>query len=135
MEKNSPPLDIAQKAYAKIFLDSIEVPLKIGIFPHEQAAPQRVVVDVALYANPESYLKMVNLNTIIDYSILYDAITSWADRPQVHLIEDYLKELAALCFEHQDVTACCVGIKKADVFGKNQGAGVELFITRKDFVF
>lgn len=121
------------ESHVKIFLDSVEVPLKIGIFPHEQNVAQRVVVDVELFADPDTYLKTVSLDTIIDYGKLYKAIKSWADRPQVQLIEDYLKELMALCFEFDDVAACRLAIKKADVFGENQGAGVELFMNRADW--
>ncbi|MAI62026.1 MAG: hypothetical protein CBB87_05980 [Micavibrio sp. TMED27] len=125
MEKNS---------HVKIFLDSIELPLRIGIFDHEKNAPQRAVVDLELYADPKTYLKTVNLETIIDYGVLYEAIKAWAIRPQVQLIEDYLKELLDLCFEHEAVSACRASIRKLDVFGKDQGAGVEVFMHRADWV-
>ena len=121
------------ESHVKIFLDSVEVPLKIGIFDHEQNVAQRVVVDAELYADPQSYLQDVDLDNIIDYGKVYNAITSWAERPQVQLIEDYLKELTALCFDFDNVIACKVSIKKADVFGPEQGAGVELFTTREDW--
>jgi dihydroneopterin aldolase len=107
--------------------------LKIGIYDHEQNIPQRAVVDAELYADYQSYLATVNLDTIIDYATLYNEIQSWAERPQVQLIEDYLKELMALCFDHEAVIACRVSIKKADVFGEKQGAGVEVFMTRSDW--
>ena len=122
------------ESHVKIFLDSVEVPLKIGIYDHEQNVPQRVVVDVELYADHKTYLAQVDKDTIIDYAVVYNAITSWAERPQVQLIEDYLKELMALCFEFDAVTASRISIKKADVFGENQGAGVELFLTRDNWV-
>ncbi len=122
-----------QESSVKIFLDSVEVALRIGIYPHEEERPQRALVDVELYADPALYLKGVNKDTIIDYAVFYNAIISWADRPQVRLIEDYLKELVELCFVHEMVTACRVGIKKADVFGENQGAAIEVFMNRSDF--
>ena len=122
------------ESHVKIFLDSVEIPLKIGIYEHEQNLAQRVVVDAELYADPATYLRDVNLDTIIDYGAVYNRIQSWAERPQVQLIEDYLKELIALCFDFDTVIACKVSIKKADVFGPEQGAGVELFTTRADWV-
>ena len=122
-----------KNSHVRIFLDSIEVPLKIGIYDHEQNTPQRVVVDAALFADMDQYLKVVSTDTIIDYSRLYKAIKAWAERPQVQLIEDYLKELADLCFEHDAVQACQISIRKADVFGPEQGAGVELYTTREEW--
>ncbi len=121
------------ESHVKIFLDSVEVPLKIGIYDHEQNVPQRVVVDVELYADHKTYLREVDKDSIIDYAVVYNAITSWAERPQVQLIEDYLKELMDLCFKFDAVTAARVAINKADVFGPKQGAGVELMLTRGDF--
>ena len=124
---------MTQESSVKIFLDSVEVPLKLGIFPHEENKPQRVVVDVEVYAEPLAYLKTVNMGTIIDYAVLYQEIKSWADRPHVHLIEDYIKVLIDLCFKFQSVTACRVAIRKADVFGPEQGAGVDVFMKREDW--
>lgn len=119
-------------SHVRIFLDSIEVHLHIGIYPHEQDAPQRVVVDVALYADL-GYLKTVTAETIIDYGVIRGAITAWAERSQVLLIEDYLKELVDLSFAHEQVIACRLAIKKADIFGEDQGAGAEVFMRRADW--
>lgn len=120
-----------QENSVKIFLDSVEVPLRLGIYPHEEKKPQRVVVDVAVYADPMDYLGTINTGTIIDYGILYHEIVSWADRPHTRLIEDYLKELIDLCFRFDAVTACYASIRKADVFGTEQGAGVAAFLQRE----
>lgn len=122
-----------KKSRVRIFLDSVEIPLKIGIYDHEQDVPQRVVVDAALYADPSIYLKDVSVETIVNYARVYNGIKAWAKRPQVQLIEDYLKELADLCFENDVVEACEISIRKADVFGPEQGAGVELYTTREEW--
>ena len=127
MEKNSP-----STSQVKIFLDTIEVDLKIGICAHEQDVKQRVIVDVELFADPQSYLNSVSRETIIDYARVYETVTGWAERDQVELIEDYLKELMALCFAFESVTAIRLAIKKANIFGQNQGAGVQLFMNRAD---
>lgn len=120
-------------SHVRIFLDSVEVPLKIGIYDHEQDVKQRVIVDVALFADPHAYLKTVSVDTIINYAAVYNGIRAWADRPQVQLIEDYLKELADMCFAHDGVLGCQLSIKKADIFGPEQGAGVELYTSRADW--
>jgi dihydroneopterin aldolase len=120
-------------SHIKIFLDSIEVPLKLGLLPHEHNKPQRVLVTAEVYADPAAYLREVSPETIIDYAVLYEGITSWAHRPHAQLIEDYLKELLDLCFGSKSVTAARLSIKKADIFGKDQGAGIEVFMHREDW--
>lgn len=122
-----------QESSVKIFLDSVEVPLRLGIYPHEKNSPQRVIVSAEVYADPVSYLRTASTDTIIDYAILYHEIRSWAGRPHALLIEDYLKELITLCFSFKAVVACRASIRKADVFGPEQGAGVEAFLRRQDW--
>lgn len=120
-------------SHVRIFLDSIEVSLKLGVLAHEQDKPQRVMVTAEVFADPRAYLQSVHAETIIDYGVLHKAVTSWADRPQVLLIEDYLNEFLDLCFSYEGVTACGISIKKLDIFGQNQGAGVEVFTQRGDW--
>lgn len=124
MEKNS---------QIKIFLDPIELLLRIGLHAHEKNAPQRVIISVALYAEPVEYLRGVNAKNIIDYSVLYESIMRWPERPHTDLIEEYIQDLLALCFEIPNVTACDVSIRKADIFSSDQGAGVGVFMLRADW--
>lgn len=122
-----------QDGFVKIFLDSIEVPLRLGLYPHEKCAPQPVAVTLELFTMPVPYLRNVSPDNIIDYGRYFDVITSWADRPHVQLIETYIQELLDLCFENKTVNACRVSIKKTAVFGENRGGGVEAFMHRKDW--
>ena len=120
-------------SHVKIFLDSVEVPLKLGIYEHEQGVSQRVIVDVAVFADAKGYLGGVHVGNIIDYDTYYNEIRSWAGRSQVQLIEDYLKELIDLCFGFAPVHACRASIKKLDVFGPEQGGGVEVYMKRAEW--
>ncbi|MCC6598028.1 MAG: dihydroneopterin aldolase [Alphaproteobacteria bacterium] len=122
-----------QESGVRIFLDTIEVPLKLGLFAHEKNAPQRVIVTVEVYADTASYLRNATPQSIIDYNVIYQTISSWADRPHTQLIEDYLRELLTLCFDFPAVTVCRASIQKADVFGPEQGAGIEACIRREEW--
>lgn len=119
--------------HVRIFLDSIELPLRIGIYDDEKTRPQRAVVDVALYADVQDYMRNVSKDNIIDYSKIYNEIRGWTERAHVGLIEDYLKDLVGLCFQHDKVVACRVSLRKVDVFEDNQGAGIEIYTTRGDW--
>ena len=114
----------------KIFLDPIPLDLRIGICAHEKDAPQRVMVKIALYTSAKPYLDQISSETIIDYAPLYEYVQGWVNRPQVGLIESYLKELADFCFEIKAVEKVELSIHKLDIFGQNQGAGVELNASR-----
>lgn len=119
------------ESYICIYVREISVDVCIGIYEWE-AAPQRLLVSVALYTGPD-YLKDVSENSIIDYKKIYDAVLEWPKRPHVRLIETYVQELLALAFGFEKIEAARVSVTKADIFPQAQGAGVEVFMRRGDY--
>lgn len=123
------------ESHIRIFLDKINVNVRIGLHPHEQEGgrSQRVIVSIELFAPIGDYLRGATHKTIIDYDHIYRAVQSWAERPHTLLIETYLEELVAICFQDDRVAACRVSVSKPDVFKDVENAGVEVFMTRDSF--
>ncbi|MGB4056976.1 MAG: dihydroneopterin aldolase [Alphaproteobacteria bacterium] len=123
------------ESHIRIFLDKINVNVRIGLFPHEQEGgrSQRVIVSIELFAPVGDYLSGATHKTIIDYDHIYGAVQSWAERPHTLLIETYLEELVAICFQDKRIAACRVSVSKPDVFQDVENAGVEVFMTRDSF--
>lgn len=115
-----------------IFARRIEVRVPIGILVHEKA-PQRLWVDVVLYADAAAYLQNVSKENLLDYGVLVAAVQDWEFRPHVDLIETYIKELLALAFGFPQVTAARVSIAKPDIFAAAEAVGVEVFMRREDY--
>jgi dihydroneopterin aldolase len=120
-------------AYTKLVLRKVEVTTRIGLAAWERERPQRLVVNVELYASSSDYLRTVDANTIIDYCPVYDRIQSWRTRAHTDLIETLVSDLLDACFGHPEVIACKVSVTKPDVFDQAEGAGAETFVQRADY--
>jgi dihydroneopterin aldolase len=57
--------------YTKIVLKNVEVTARVGLAAWERERPQRLVVNVELFAAPVDYLREVTSESIIDYCPIY----------------------------------------------------------------
>ncbi len=121
-----------QESTISVFVQKMRVNLRIGLEAHERTAPQPVEVSVELFAAPE-YLRNVDKDGLMDYARLYDALKSWESRPHVELLETYMRELLAVCFDDARVIAVRASLSKPEIFSEAKGAGVAVFIRRGDW--
>lgn len=122
----------AAESYISIYVCDITVDVRIGINPSENK-PQPLAVSIELFADPVKYLGTISTSSIINYQRLYDAVKSWEGRAHVGLIETYVRELLDLSFTFEKVVAARLSVTKKAVFPAAQGAGVEVFMTRRDY--
>lgn len=120
------------ESYIRVFVDELSVDVRIGLHPWEKK-PQRLLVNVSLYGDPVSYLSGTDKKTIFDYDRIRNTVREWPGRPHTDLVETYARELIEVAFSFKKVEAALVSINKADVFPDAKGAGVEVFMTRKDY--
>lgn len=120
-------------AHTKIVLRDVEVSVRVGLESWERERPQRLLVNVELYAESSDYLWCVTPNSIIDYRKIYDRIQSWRVGAHTDLIETPVSDLLAAGFDYRDVIACRVSVVKPDVLDQAQAAGAEAFMTRRDY--
>jgi 7,8-dihydroneopterin aldolase/epimerase/oxygenase len=121
----------ASESHIRIFVEELRVNVRIGLYASE-VKPQKLDVSISLYA-PPSYLKGVSEDSIIDYKKLHDAVKTWEGRDHVKLLESYAKELLDIAFTFKPVVAAKISIAKAEIFANTKGAGIEVFVTRKDY--
>ncbi len=121
-----------EQGYARMMIRDMVVHLRIGVHAHERIPdkPQRVVVNVEMFADGRSHLEGEGLASVVDYDPIHSAIQAWEGRPHVLLIETLLEELIALCFRDARVRACKVSIVKPDVYNAAAAAGVEIYRVR-----
>jgi dihydroneopterin aldolase len=121
-------------SHVKIILRELELNLRIGLYAHEQEGgkSQRIIVNVELYV-PVSYLRAVDESKLVDYGALRERIKEWEQRDHTLLIETYVNDVLALCFEDARVEAARVSVVKPDIFADVERAGVEVFMHRADW--
>ena len=120
-------------AYTRLVLRDVEVTVRIGLAPWERQRPQRLLVNIELYAAAQNYLREVTVQSIIDYCPLYERIQRWRTRPHTELVETLVSDLLHACFEIPQVSACKVSVTKPEVFDQAKAAGSEAFMRRADY--
>lgn len=125
------PLWDAGRGYQRVMLRDMVVEVRLGLHPWERhrERPQRIVVNVELFAHQDGPFSG-GAESVLDYDPIRDAVKAWRGRGHTDLIETLLEELVTLCFANRRVEACRVSIVKPDIFNETAGAGVEVYRVR-----
>ena len=131
--KSSPetPAWSAEKGYVRMMLRDLVTEVRLGLHPWERhpEKPQRIVINVEMYAAPQTK-RIKGVSSVVDYDYVRNALRKWPRRKHTVFIESLLDELVRLCFRDKRVVACRVSIFKPDIYNEAAGAGVEIFRVR-----
>lgn len=121
-----------ERGYARMMIRDFVTEVRLGVHDWERHPdkPQRVIVNVEMFADSRSHHTGEGLASVIDYDHIHEALRRWPSRPHVVLIETLLEELIELCFHDRRVRACKVSIVKPDIYNAAAGAGVEIYRVR-----
>jgi len=111
-----------------ILLEDLEVTMGLGVHPHERAAPQRVVLNVAMTcrypAPPED-----RIEAAVDYDFLREEIRALAASRHFALQETLCDAVAALALRDARVAQVRVRSMKPDIY-PDARIGCEIVRTR-----
>ena len=114
--------------HVRVILRDVHVEISIGLHPWEQLRPQRLVVNVELWAYAAPRYTAQDTSLIVDYDRLRNHIREeWPKRGHVPLLEPLADELLDICFAGPRVAAARVRLEKPDIFSEARGVGIELY--------
>ena len=121
----------AENGYVRMMIKDLVTEVRLGLHPWERhpEKPQRIVINVEMYARP-SPSRGKKVSSVVDYDYVRDALRKWPRRKHTVFIESLLEELVKLCFRDKRVVACRVSIFKPDIYNEAGGAGVEIYRVR-----
>lgn len=96
-------------------LDAMDVPMRLGIYPHEEA-PQRVRLSIRMtvvYDRPPSADR---IEEVLDYDFVREGVLAMAAGPGFALQETLVDAVAALCLRDERVREVRVRSMKLDVY-------------------
>jgi len=122
----------AEQGYIRMMIRDFITEVRVGIHAWERHPdrPQRVIVNMDLFAEDPKTAKREHLSQVVDYDYIVAHLRTWPQKPQVDFIETLLEELVELAFRDPRVRACRVSIVKPDIFNDVAGAGVEIYRVR-----
>jgi dihydroneopterin aldolase len=117
----------AERGRRVVFLRGLELMARLGIHPHEKAAPQRIRLDVELLVQDDaapSGIGADDFRRVVDYQRLVELARSVVARGHVLLVETLAEMIAAAALEDARVERARVTVEKPDAFPDVDAVGV-----------
>ena len=124
----------AGRSYQRVILRDMVVEVRLGLHPWERhpERPQRVVVNVELFARQDGPFAGSGVAAGLAPAPRPPPVRACPLRGKTDLLRTLLEELVALCFADGRVEACRVSILKPDIFNEAAGAGLEVYRLRSE---
>ncbi|MBL6077030.1 dihydroneopterin aldolase [Belnapia sp. T18] len=112
-----------------VFVRGLTLQARLGIYPHEKARPQRVIVGVELAVEDESAPASVgpdDLRRVVNYESVVKAARAAAEDGHTLLVETLAERIAAAALADPRVASARVTIEKPDAFPDAASVGVTI---------
>jgi dihydroneopterin aldolase len=130
---DSPRIASATRALRHVFLRDMVLSASIGIYPHEEQAPQRVRINVDLGVEDDGARALSRarvgrdeLSRVVDYETVAAQVRSIVGSGHVRLVETLAERIAEVCLADPRVHLARIRVEKLDIFADATSAGVEI---------
>lgn len=117
-----------QPPLRRVFLRDLVTMANIGIYPHEEGAPQRVRVNIEFGVQDEPGLAIGrdDLSRTVSYERVVHLVRRIIDEGHVRLVETLAERIAVGVLAEKRVRVVRVRVEKLDVFDVLESVGVEI---------
>ncbi|MBB5693239.1 dihydroneopterin aldolase [Muricoccus pecuniae] len=125
----------AARGLRRVFVRDLTVQARLGVYPREEAAPQRVVIGIELLVEDDAAPAGVGadrLERVVDYAVVADRARAVATGGHTRLAETLAERIALACLEDPRVRASRVTVEKPDILPGVGAVGVSVERVRND---
>lgn len=122
---SGPQLVSAAAGLRHVFVRDLELTMLIGIYDHEKAAPQRVIVNIDLSVE-EGGAHGDDIDHVVSYEIVVNKVEALIAEGHINLVETLCERIAELCLEDPRVAIARVRVEKPDIIKNARSVGVEI---------
>jgi len=113
----------------RVFVRDLTVQARLGVYPQEEAAPQRVVIGIELLVRDEaapSGVGVDRLERVVNYAAVAQRAREVATGGHTRLAETLAERIAVACLEDARVEAARVTVEKPDILPDVGAVGVSV---------
>ncbi len=117
----------AERRLRVVFVKDLELQARLGVHPHEKAAPQRVLIGVELAVEDEAAPDRVgrdDIARVVDYAGVVTAARAVAAAGHTLLVETLAERIAQAVLHDPRVNRVRVKVEKPDAFHDAATVGV-----------
>lgn len=119
----------AVRQLRRVFVRDLEVQARLGVHPHEKAAPQRVLIGIELAVADDAAPHGVgadDLRRVVDYAEVVAIARGAVAGPHTLLVETLAERIAVAALGDPRVRQVRVSVAKPDAFQDTASVGVEI---------
>ena len=120
-----PRIADARNAIRHVFIRDLVLACHIGVHRHEEAAAQRVRINVDLAVRDDTDLRD-ELANVVCYERIGTGVRAIVTSRHIRLVETLAEEIAAMCLDDPRIRSVRVCIEKLDAFPDAASVGVEI---------
>ncbi|MBU8539717.1 dihydroneopterin aldolase [Falsiroseomonas tokyonensis] len=117
----------AERGYRVVFVRGLALMARLGIHPHEKAAPQRVVLSLELVVQDDAAPAAIgpdDFRRVVDYARLVETARAVVAEGHVLLVETLAEKVALAALADARVERARVTVEKPDAFADVATVGV-----------
>lgn len=125
----------ADAGIRRVFVRGLTVLARLGVYPHEEVAPQRLVLDIELAVTDEHAPDGVGpdrLARVVDYAAVVAAARRIVAEGHTRLVETLAERIAVAALEDPRVLVARVTAAKPDILHDAASVGVTVERRRRD---
>lgn len=123
--------DVSRVEKRTLFVRDQHVEAYIGIYPHEKAKPQSVIVSVEVAVSYNEGHLDDDFGNVLNYEHITTLVKDIAQSGHINLVETMADRIALGCFADPMVLSAKVEVTKPDAIKGVGGVGVTVEHTRK----
>jgi len=119
----------ALRALRRVFVRGLTVQARLGVYPKEVAAPQRVVIGIELLVEDRDVAAGIGpdrLERVVDYAAVAGRAREVATSGHIRLAETLAERIAIACLEDPRVRGARVTVEKPDILPGVAAVGVSV---------
>lgn len=111
----------------RIFFSQLALDARIGILEHELRATQPLHIDAEIDVDVTQQVHDQNIQTVLDYRLLRNAIVQECTQAHVNLLETLVEQVVErLLAEFTEISRVKIRISKPNAFSDCAAVGIEL---------
>ena len=109
-----------------VFVRDLELMALIGIYEHEKASPQKIIVNIDLSVHEGDGPQGDDIGHVVSYEIVVKKVEQIIAEGHINLVETLCEKIAAACLRDKRVVAARVRVEKPDIIRNARSVGVEI---------
>ncbi len=110
----------------KIFIKDLIIEMSVGIYEHEKASKQRVIINIILDVESNAGKSLASIDDVVSYENIVNQIKDATTEKHYDLLEELAEKIAETCKNEDKVHKATISLEKPDIIYNTRSVGIEI---------